>query len=81
MTKQELLTEFENLPFVAEIGEPELVETKQTGTKVYTVPFMDAVNDCAIYRSKVFYVRDEGGGLEEAFYHSSFPQSQIQVQS
>ncbi len=68
MTKTELLADLEGKEFIDYVATPELVETKPDGTKLYLVNVREVVNKAALYRNISFYVVDEGGETEKAYY-------------
>ena len=68
MTKAQLLADLEGRDFVLSVGTPELQETKPEGTKLYLVPTLQNTGDAATYLNVLFFVQDEGGAGEAAFY-------------
>ncbi len=75
MTKTELLADLAGRDFVQSVSTPELLETKPDGAKWYGVNIREVTGDAGVYRNIQFYVYDEGGAGEEAFYKDSAPGS------
>ncbi len=73
MTKQELLQDLINRDWVHAIGEPQLRETKPDGGLWYTVNISETYQKAAVYRNIDFYVFDEGGVAERAYYKDNEP--------
>ena len=80
MTTAEFLAGLNALDFVDWVGSPELLKTKQDGSKWYLVNIRETKGATAVYRNIHYYVIDEGLPGETAFYKDTQPQQQT-VQS
>ena len=78
MTKAELLVDLASKDWVHHLVDPPVLrETKPDGTTLYMQHLMDVAIDTAVYRDVFFYVYDEGGAGEDAFYQHKIPVSQV----
>lgn len=68
MTKAELLENLLSRDFIGWVGAPDLLETKPDSTNSYIVNVREESALVAIYRNISFYVVDETGAGEKAFY-------------
>ncbi|MCA1807406.1 MAG: hypothetical protein LC687_06135 [Actinobacteria bacterium] len=73
MTKQELLDELLAKDYINTVEEPQLMETKPDGAKWYKVNVSETFQKVAVYRNIDFYVFDEGGAEEKAYYKDREP--------
>jgi len=77
MTKAQLLAALEAKDFVDAVGTPELLETKPDGTKWYGVNIREIKGTEGVYRNVYFYVVDEGGGGEVAYFKDEPPSQSV----
>ena len=77
MTVIELKAQFEALDWVKKVINYEEVEVKSDGTKIYHANILEVVEDACIGRTVAFYVLDEGGAGEEAYYKDRIPSATI----
>lgn len=76
MTKAELLVDLASKSWVHHLsGAPSFKELKPDGTNWYAQNLADVFADTSVYRNVDFYVMDEGGAGEEAFYKDKIPVS------
>lgn len=78
MTKQELLAKIAAQDWCdGLVGDSELLETKPNGDKVYMQNIREINGESCIYRNIHFYVIDEGGKAERAYFKDRAPALQI----
>jgi len=77
MTKNELLTELAARDWCENVSEPTLKETKSDGMLWYYVGVRDIGGNIGVYRNIHFYVVDEGGPGEVAYYKDSEPENTL----
>jgi hypothetical protein len=73
LNKSELLSNLLSKDWIGSVGSPTLLETKPDGSKLYSVNYREKVGNAGVYRNIQFYVVDEGGGGETAFYKDREP--------
>ncbi len=77
MTKNELLQDLAGRSFIKAVGDPVLREVKDVGATWYTVNVAETFQNTAVFRNIDFYVFDEGGPEEEAYYKDQDPKMNV----
>lgn len=71
MNKTEFLKDLKAKTFVDYVDNPKKMEEKPDGSIWYRVNVREVEKDCATYKNVDFYVVDEGGSSETAYYKDS----------
>lgn len=78
MTKQELINDLSEKVFVDSLlGEPSVIGSPHLGIVEYEQSILEVSGKAAMGRSVRFYVRDDGGADEVAWYKGSEPKETI----